>query len=465
MADITSGQDVDVISHVPGTGATNLGKAEDAGHTTGDTGVMVLAVQQAATGSLVSTDLDYAPFQVDVNGSLKTNTADFSQAFDLNAAGSSTITGLNGANTFTVVITGTNGSNTIFFEGSIDASTWVSLQAFPLPSGPPVTASVGVTGSWVMDCSGLSAVRCRYSGIGTHTLGTMRISNASLGGPFNFIKNEDVASADADAGIPAMAVRKGTPANTSGSDGDYEFLQMSAGRLWVDPSGVTLTVGSHAVTNAGTFAVQVDGSALTSLQLIDDAVYADDAARSKSLLIGAVLDDTSPTTITENNAGYLRMSSRRALLVEGVASGTAIAANTTQLGGTSISTSVGTTDAGTQRVVQANGTGRTLVSVGGSAASSGNNTLIAAGTNKLKVYSFSLTTTSTTAVTCIFQSGAGGTELWRLILQAPTSVSAGANLAVTPPAFLFATASATLLNLNLSSAQTVHYSIAYFDEA
>lgn len=40
----------------------------------------------------------------------------------------------------------------------------------------------------------------------------------------------------------------------------------------------TLTVGSHAVTNAGAFATQVDGDALTALQLIDDAVHADDAA-------------------------------------------------------------------------------------------------------------------------------------------------------------------------------------------
>lgn len=46
-------------------------------------------------------------------------------------------------------------------------------------------------------------------------------------------KAEDVGSADADMGMPAMAVRKATPANTSGSDADYEFLQMSAGRLWV----------------------------------------------------------------------------------------------------------------------------------------------------------------------------------------------------------------------------------------
>lgn len=55
-------------------------------------------------------------------------------------------------------------------------------------------------------------------------------------GTSGFMKKEDVASADGDAGIPAMAVRKATPANTSGTDGDYEMLQMSAGRLWVSDS-------------------------------------------------------------------------------------------------------------------------------------------------------------------------------------------------------------------------------------
>lgn len=51
-------------------------------------------------------------------------------------------------------------------------------------------------------------------------------------GATSMVKLEDVASADGDAGTPAMAVRKATPANTSGTDGDYEMLQMSAGRLW-----------------------------------------------------------------------------------------------------------------------------------------------------------------------------------------------------------------------------------------
>lgn len=64
---------VAVTSVIPGTGATNLGKAEDAAHTTGDVGVMSLAVRNDANTSLVSADGDYAPFQVDATGLLKVN--------------------------------------------------------------------------------------------------------------------------------------------------------------------------------------------------------------------------------------------------------------------------------------------------------------------------------------------------------------------------------------------------------
>jgi len=57
---------------VPGTAAANLGKAEDAVHTSGDVGVMGLAVRRDADTSLVGTDGDYAPLQVNATGSLKT---------------------------------------------------------------------------------------------------------------------------------------------------------------------------------------------------------------------------------------------------------------------------------------------------------------------------------------------------------------------------------------------------------
>lgn len=67
--------DVDVTSVIPGTGATNLGKAEDAAHSSDDVGVMALAVRKATTPadrSAGATDGDYEPLQVDGNGRLYT---------------------------------------------------------------------------------------------------------------------------------------------------------------------------------------------------------------------------------------------------------------------------------------------------------------------------------------------------------------------------------------------------------
>ncbi len=63
--------DVDVASVIPGTGATNLGKAEDAAHTSGDVGVMALAVRDNAPPSAMSNaDGDYEPLHVNAEGGL-----------------------------------------------------------------------------------------------------------------------------------------------------------------------------------------------------------------------------------------------------------------------------------------------------------------------------------------------------------------------------------------------------------
>lgn len=63
--------DVDVLSVVPGTAATNLGKAEDAAHSSGDVGVMALAVQKT-TAAALGADGDYEPFEVNAEGRLYT---------------------------------------------------------------------------------------------------------------------------------------------------------------------------------------------------------------------------------------------------------------------------------------------------------------------------------------------------------------------------------------------------------
>lgn len=62
--------DVDVTSIVPGTGATNLGKAEDAAHTTGDVGVMSLAVSNEANTARAA-DGDYLPMATDTEGNIR----------------------------------------------------------------------------------------------------------------------------------------------------------------------------------------------------------------------------------------------------------------------------------------------------------------------------------------------------------------------------------------------------------
>jgi len=106
---------------------------------------------------------------------------------------------------------------------------------------------------------------------------------------------EDAAHVSADVGTMALAVRTDTPANRSGTDGDYEPLQLSGGRLWAS----TL----------------VTGAALTSLELIDDTVFTDDAAftpaTSKVIASGFEFDDTSPDSVDEGDIGAARMSSNR----------------------------------------------------------------------------------------------------------------------------------------------------------
>lgn len=62
--------DVDVTSIIPGTGATNLGKAIDSAAGSTDTGVAPLAIRDDALTTLSPAEGDWAPLRVDANGSL-----------------------------------------------------------------------------------------------------------------------------------------------------------------------------------------------------------------------------------------------------------------------------------------------------------------------------------------------------------------------------------------------------------
>jgi hypothetical protein len=76
-------------------------------------------------------------------------------------------------------------------------------------------------------------------------------AGAIAAGATSIAENEDVGSADGDRGVKILVTRKATPANVSGTDGDYEFPQMSAGSIWVASEATDKTLDSERVINGG----------------------------------------------------------------------------------------------------------------------------------------------------------------------------------------------------------------------
>lgn len=132
-------------------------------------------------------------------------------------------------------------------------------------------------------------------------------------------------------GLTMGAVRRDADTTLVNTTNEFGPLQMDAnGRLKVEAfSGETLPVSlasvpSHAVTNIGTFAVQVDGNALTALQLIDDPVFVDDGnaytlGTSKANIVGGIAvetDGTDPLSVSaEGDTAAFRTDRNRRLLV------------------------------------------------------------------------------------------------------------------------------------------------------
>lgn len=84
-----------------------------------------------------------------------------------------------------------------------------------------------------------------------------------------------------------------------------------------------------------------------------------------------------------------------------------------------------------------------------------------------KIFAFSLSSTAQSNMLAKFTNGAGTspTEYWRLPMWAPAQGITGANLAVTPPGFLWATGALTTLALVMDTGSLIHYSVSYFKES
>ena len=86
-----------------------------------------------------------------------------------------------------------------------------------------------------------------------------------------------------------------------------------------DEVGINDSGNSITVDNGGTFAVQVDGAALTAVQKIDDPVLVDDAAftpaTSSVMMAGFEADEGSTDSVDEGDAGAARMTLDRKQIV------------------------------------------------------------------------------------------------------------------------------------------------------
>jgi hypothetical protein len=256
--------------HVTGGGGGTQ-YVEDVAHTTGDTGTMLLAVRRDANTTLVDTTGDYAPLQVDANGALK--------------------------------VSGSAGT-TQYAEDSAHVSGDSGVLSLGVRSD--AGAAFGADGDYVpfsMDSSGA----LRVTGGGGGTQYTEADTDASFTGTMMLMEGA------ANAAVPVQ----GTAA-----DG---VLVNLGGNNDVTVTG-TVTVGSHAVTNAGTFVVQENGAALTALQLIDNlpnTIGSTTSGQSGALNLGAVTTAAPSYTTAQTHPLSLQTDgSLRAAVTNSITVGT-----------------------------------------------------------------------------------------------------------------------------------------------
>jgi hypothetical protein len=224
--------------------------AEDAGHSSGDTGTMSLAVRNDTDVSLCDTDGDYTPLQLDANGYLKVNikagggsggTSFTDDAAFTAAAGAGTP--LMGFVTADSVDSGDVGvvgmlanrqlKVTLYDSGGAELSVGGGTQYTEGATDATITGTALLWEDVADTLVAASASKPLPTTITTVTPGT---AASNLG------KAEDAAHSSGDVGVMALAVRRDSGAQLAGADGDYVPLSTDEiGRLRTNttlPNGV-----------------------------------------------------------------------------------------------------------------------------------------------------------------------------------------------------------------------------------
>ena len=324
--------DVDVTSVVPGVAATNLGKAEDAAHTTGDTGVMALAVRNDALAALAGTDGDYAPLQVDADGALYVHDANLvstSNSTTATLANDATYTGTGedvsqyAAVTVTMDASHDSAASGLSVEFSTDSTNWDDTYTWTYTAADgarrfqfPITAQY---------------FRVVYTNGGT-TQSHFRLQTILHSQPVTTSVHRLGDNVDPDRS--ATVVKSALLAQISGT-GDFTPVASNAqGAL-----DVSITGGATGEA-ADVLAAGADNVTNTTNQLVTAAM-------------GYAFDGSTWDRLPGNSTDGLTVNL-----------GTNNDVNVSQVAGTATSVNAGNVDAGTQRVVLASDQAAVTVDLG-----------------------------------------------------------------------------------------------------
>lgn len=295
-------------SVTPGTGATNLGKAEDAAHTSGDVGVLALGVRRDADTTPVSADGDYQAMMFDANGYLKVNikagAGSGGTALADNAAftrGTTSVTPIAGV-VETSAPTLTNGN-----AGALSLTTGGAVRVAVASGGvsgqvEDAAAAGGEEGIMMLAVrrdsasSGVSADG-DFAALSVTSDGSLRVSGSA--GTTQY--TEDGASAGAESLCLMGAVRRDTAASSSGTDGDYSTVNVnSAGRVWTTAViDTALPAGTNNIGDVDVLTLpNVTLAAGTNTnEVVGDAAH-DAAAAGNPVLMGGYASAAAPTDVS-----------------------------------------------------------------------------------------------------------------------------------------------------------------------
>ena len=215
--------DVDVTSVVPGTGATNLGKAIDAVAGATDTGTLGLAVRRAADTPISGLDGDYEPLKTDANGHLKV------EIFD--GGDSHTVDG-----TVTANLGATDTGNLAAIKTSVEIlDNAISGAGFNITQMNGAAVPIG---------AGTEAAAVRVT-LATDSTGVVSVDD---NGAALTVDNAGTFAVQVSSALPAGTNAVGKLAANSGVDiGDVDVTSISAGANLIGDVGI-----SGARTSGGT---------------------------------------------------------------------------------------------------------------------------------------------------------------------------------------------------------------------